>query len=84
MKADAGTTGRLEVTIYPNSLKSSGDGILVHSKAKGEGFPSRDLKAFQNKVKAIKDKLQWYGERGIWRKTWIVLYLVDDSMNLEL
>ena len=47
---DSGTTGRLEVTVYPNSQVEAGDGILVHSKKQSRKYIHDDYDKFLNGV----------------------------------
>ena len=50
---DPGTTGRLEVLIYPNyRQKGQKEGITIHAKSKGQGYPSSNWEAFLAKVDA--------------------------------
>ena len=49
---DAGRTNRLEVTIYLDSKDASGEGILVHSKQNGDGFPRDNWDKFLERVTA--------------------------------
>ena len=47
LRSDAGKTGRCEVTIFANAKgPSETGGILVHSKAKGAGIPSKNWASF--------------------------------------
>lgn len=50
LNQDSGVTGRLEVTIYFNQqdapAEDAKNGVVVHSKAKGQGYPYTDWKGF--------------------------------------
>jgi len=55
MRQDQETTGRLDLTLYFNR---SADGILVHSKRMGHGYPIADKRMFDERLKtAIKPYL---------------------------
>ena len=47
---DAGITGRLELTVFPNQTTEVGDGILVHSKASTRTYPSHDYSGLMAKI----------------------------------
>lgn len=52
---DNGVTGRLEVTISYNYAQKKSpleEGILIHSKSKGQGFGYENWKAFEERLKA--------------------------------
>lgn len=54
MLADSGVTGRLEVTIFPNSKAAQEKGgLLAHSKAGGQGYPSKDWAGFDKRLEDI-------------------------------
>jgi hypothetical protein len=47
---DAGTTGRLEVTIYLNSKeRQDKSGVVVHSKKGGQGYAHNDWAGFEKR-----------------------------------
>ncbi len=50
LSPDNGVTGRLEVTLFPNQKQASDKGgILIHSKAKGQGYVSSDWAGFEKR-----------------------------------
>lgn len=50
MLADPSTTGRLEVTVFLNSKAAQEKGgIVVHSKAGGQGYASKDWAGFDKR-----------------------------------
>ena len=51
LRQDEGITGRMEVVAYfDKKAPSSLGGVVVHSKAHGQGFPSNDWKKFESRV----------------------------------
>ena len=54
---DSGATGRLEVTIFFNQKTATkdGKGVMIHSKANGQGYPYQDWKSFEDRLKAAYD-----------------------------
>ena len=58
LRSDAGTTGRCEVTIFANSKgPAETGGILIHSKANGQGIPSKGWDAFDTRLDEAVAKL---------------------------
>eukprot|EP00347_Sterkiella_histriomuscorum_P006228 403353575 len=57
LRADNGTTGRLECTLVFNyKAQNGGDKVVVHSKAKGQGYPSQNWNAFVERAQeAVKN-----------------------------
>lgn len=58
---DKGTTGRLEVTLFPNSKDANGkNGIEVHSKAKGQDYVHKDWAGFETRfANAVAQAAKW-------------------------
>ena len=53
---DSGVSGRLEVTIFFNETKAQKTGgVLVHSKANGQGYPYQDWPSFEKRLKEAVD-----------------------------
>jgi selT/selW/selH-like putative selenoprotein len=60
LRPDKGTTGRLEVTIFPNSkAPSETGGIQVHSKAKGDGYANKNWAGFDERLTEKVAALAW-------------------------
>ena len=58
LRSDTGTTGRCEVTIFANSKgPAEAGGILVHSKANGQGIPSKAWQEFEKRLDEAVAKL---------------------------
>ena len=53
---DAGTTGRLEVTVFPGSKTENGAGKLVHSKKASGTYVHADYPSFFG---ALEESLKW-------------------------
>ena len=81
LRRDAGTTGRLEVTIYFNQTSDKdGKGVLVHSKSKGQGYIHQNWDGFFKRVDdAIANNWRTFWEKeqiwtflifNVWKKLW--------------
>ena len=58
LRSDAGTTGRLEVTIFAYSkAPAATGGEVAHTKAKGQGLPSANWTEFEKRLDDIVAKL---------------------------